>query len=168
MSAAFDLSSLFASPEGLIRQHEHRMARIAEAQRAIADAVGEAASPDERVRVRFSETDGVRDLTLDPRVLRLPAEDLARKIAETVNAARTACANEIAELSAATSAAGVPDPKAVLNQVPDVQRFLADLTKDTSRMTEQLESLVGQLTARAGVADDSDDTGGARRQPSAS
>jgi DNA-binding protein YbaB len=149
VSSAFDLSTLFGSPEALVAQHADRLARLADLQREVAEATGEAASADGRVHVRYSETRGIGELKLDPRVLRLPADDLADLITRTVNEAKQASAAVVAEATNRAQLAGIPDPEAVLDQVPGIQQFLADVTTDTGRMTEHLESLVERMSARA-------------------
>lgn len=150
MTSAFDLSTLFGSPEAFVAQHEERLARLADLHKEVAEAVGEAASDDGRVQVRFTEADGISELKLDPRALRLPADDLADLITRTVNDAKRAAAAAVAEAGSRAQQAGLPDPDAVLDQVPGIQQFLAEVTADTGRMTEQLESLMEQLTTRAG------------------
>jgi DNA-binding protein YbaB len=149
MTGPFDLSTLFGSPEVLVAQHEDRLARLADLHREVAEAAGEAASADGRVHVRYTEADGIGELRLDPRALRLPAGDLADLITRTVNEAKRAAAAAVAEAADRAQAAGVPDPESVLEQVPGIQQFLAEVTSDTGRMTEHLESLMERLSARA-------------------
>ncbi len=150
MTSALDLSTLFGSPEALVAQHEERLAQLADLHKAVTEAVGEAATADGRVQARYTEAEGITELKLDPRVLRLPADDLADLITRTVNDAKRAAAAAVDEAGSRAQQAGLPDPDAVLDQVPGIQQFLAEVTADTGRMTEQLESLMEQLSARAG------------------
>ena len=150
MTSTFDLSTLFGSPEAFAAQHEERLARLADLHKEVAEAAGEAASADGRVQVRYTGAEGISELQLDPRALRLPADDLADLISRTVNDAKRAAAAAVTEASDRARQAGLPDPDAVLDQVPGIQQFLAEVTADTGRMAEQLESLMEQLSARAG------------------
>lgn len=146
---AFDLSTLFGSPESLVAQHEDRLARLADLRREVAEAAGEAVSADGRVHVRFTEADGIVSLRLDPRALRLPADDLADMVTRTVNEAKRAAAVAVAEAAERARLGGVPHPESVLAHVPGIQQFLAEVTADTGRMTGQLESLMERMSARA-------------------
>ena len=149
----FDLSTMFGSPETFLAEHESRLARLADLHREVAEAAADADSTDGRVHARYTEVAGITELTIDPRALRLPADDLARLIAQTVNEAKWAAADAAGEAAERARLGGVPDAATVLQQVPDIQRFLADVTADTGRMTAELESLVERLSARAGRTD---------------
>jgi DNA-binding protein YbaB len=150
MTGAFDLSILFGSPESLVAQHEDRLARLADLRREVAAAAGEAVSADGRVQVRYTEEDGIVGLTVDPRALRLPAEDLADLITGTVNEAKRAAAAAVLEASGRARRGGVPDPESVLAEVPRIEEMLAEVTADTGRMTDQLQALMDRLSAGAG------------------
>jgi DNA-binding protein YbaB len=147
MTSAFDLSTMFGSPEGFLAQHEARLAQLADLHREVAQATGHADSADGRIRVRFTEAEGITELVVDPRALRLPADDLAHLIARTVNAAKQSASAAAGEAADRAHLAGLPDPASVLEQVPGIQQLLAQVTDDTGRMTGHLESLMERMAA---------------------
>jgi hypothetical protein len=100
---------------------------------------GEAA--DGRVRVRAVLPGRIENLELEPSVLRLRGEELAREIEAAVNTA-------LADLqSRAVTAAGASDLGALTDQLKDIQ-FNAE--HQFARLTTSLVEAQEQLTRRAG------------------
>src|SRR5262249_10297906 len=75
-------------PAALAALAEERIATAAGGQRRLAGRVGRAESPDGRVRAGVNTAQGLCELHLDPRALRLPAADLAATILRVTDAAR--------------------------------------------------------------------------------
>jgi hypothetical protein len=101
--------------------------------------MGEAA--DGRVRVRATLPGRIENLELEPSVLRLSGEELAREIESAVNAA-------LADLQGrAVTAAGAADLGALTDQLKDIQ-FNAE--RQFARLTASLVEAQEQLTRRAG------------------
>ncbi len=141
----FSFIDLSKGPEEIIRAHQERMARVQELQQATADIVGVAASEDERIKVNFSETEGVRNLALDPRVLRMPSEDLADEIMRLVNQARDDARRQIQQLVEDTAQDGLVDPQTVLEKMPEIEQSVDDLMRDSQAITHQLMDIVERM-----------------------
>jgi DNA-binding protein YbaB len=102
-------------------------------------ATGEAA--DGRVRVRAVLPGRIENLELEPSMLRLSGEELAREIESAVNTA-------LADLqSQALAAAGPADLGALTDQLKDIQ-FNAQ--RQFAKLTTSLVEAQEQLTRRAG------------------
>ena len=100
---------------------------------------GEAA--DGRVRVRAVLPGRIENLELEPSVLRLRGEELAREIEAAVNTA-------LADLQGrAVAAAGASDLGALTDQLKDIQ-FNAE--RQFAKLTASLVEAQEQLTRRAG------------------
>ena len=145
MSEEFGFIDLFRGPEEIVRAQQERMAKAQELQRATAEITGVAASEDERIKVTFSESDGLRDLVLDPRVLRLPSEDLAHEIIRIVNQARDDARKQLQQLVADSAQDGLPDPESVLEKMPEIERSVDELMRDSQAMTHQLMDIVERM-----------------------
>ncbi|MBN6056477.1 YbaB/EbfC family nucleoid-associated protein [Nonomuraea sp. RK-328] len=72
--------------ERLLQVAERQVAQAEEAQKALSDVVGRASDPDNLVHVEFN-AQGVRELELRPKAMRLSSEELAEKIKATIRAA---------------------------------------------------------------------------------
>jgi len=141
-----DLGDLFQSPDAFWRAQQRRIAAAEELQRRIQAAVGTATSDDERITVSYSEANGVEELTLDPRALRAGSEELATRIRQAVNGARADAREQIATLvREAAKADGVPDPQDVLAQVPDFEKTMEEVLRDTEEMGQQLTDIVERM-----------------------
>lgn len=145
MSEEFGFIDLFRGPEEIVRAQQERMAKAQELQRATAEITGVAASEDERIKVTFSESDGLRNLVLDPRVLRLPSEDLAHEIIRIVNQARDDARKQLQQLVADSAQDGLPDPESVLEKMPEIERSVDELMRDSQAMTHQLMDIVERM-----------------------
>ena len=100
---------------------------------------GEAA--DGRVRVRAVLPGRIENLELEPSVLRLRGEELAREIEAAVNTA-------LADLQGrAVATAGAADLGALTDQLKDIQ---FDAERQFARLTASLVEAQEQLTRRAG------------------
>ena len=103
--------------------------------------IGTGESADGRVRVRAALPGRIENLELEPSVLRLSAEELAREIESAVNTA-------LADLqSRAVAAAGPADLGALTDQLKDIQ-FNAE--RQFAKLTASLVEAQEQLTRRAG------------------
>jgi DNA-binding protein YbaB len=146
MSSSFDLGDLLRSPEELYAAQREQLAKAEELQRRIETVTGTATSSDERIAVSFSEANGVQDLVLDPRVLRMPSEDLAAEIVRLVNAARTEAHGQIQQVMNETLGdGGRPDPEQIGEQAAELQRSLDELMRDTMRMDGELTDVFDRM-----------------------
>lgn len=145
MSQEFGYIDLTSGPEEIISAQRERLARVQELQRATAETVGTATSEDERIRATFSESDGLRELVLDPRVLRLPSEDLANEITTVVNQARDHARRQIQQLVEGSAQDGLVDPATVLEKMPEIEQSVGDLMQDSQAITRQLMDIVERM-----------------------
>lgn len=103
--------------------------------------IGRGEAVDGRIRVRAVLPGRIEDLELDPSVLRLSGEKLARGIESAVNAA-------LADLQGrAVATAGAADLGALTDQLKDIQ-FNAE--RQFAKLTASLVEAQEQLTRRAG------------------
>ena len=103
--------------------------------------IGTGQAADGRVRVRAVLPGRVESLELDPSLLRLSGEELAREIESAVNAA-------LVELQGrAVAAAGRADLGALTDQLKEIQ---FDAERQFARLTASLVEAQEQLTRRAG------------------
>jgi len=79
----------------LARQAEQRIAQAADVQRRVASMVGRAESPDGHVMAGYGSAQGLLELHLDPRAMRMPSADLAATILRVADAARQDLARQI-------------------------------------------------------------------------
>ncbi|WP_127500387.1 YbaB/EbfC family nucleoid-associated protein [Actinoplanes solisilvae] len=103
--------------------------------------IGTGEAADGRIRVRAALPGRIENLEIEPSVLRLSGEELAREIESAVNAA-------LADLQRrAVAAAGPADLGALTEQLKDVQ-FNAE--RQFAKLTASLVEAQEQLTRRAG------------------
>jgi len=103
--------------------------------------VGTGEAADGRVRVRAALPGRIEKLELEPSLLRLSVEELAREIESAVNTA-------LADLQGrAVSAAGPVDLSALTGQLKDIQ---FDAQRQFAKLTASLVEAQEQLTRRAG------------------
>lgn len=103
--------------------------------------IGTGEAADGRVRVRAALPGRIEKLEVEPSLLRLNGEELAREIELAVNTA-------LADLQTqAVAAAGRPDLSALTEQLKDVQ-FTAE--RQFAKLTAALVEAQEQLTRRAG------------------
>ena len=103
--------------------------------------IGTGEAADGRVRVRAVLPGRIEHLELEPSLLRLSGEELAREIESAVNTA-------LADLqSRAATAAGSADLGALTDQLKDIQ---FDAQRQFAKLTASLVEAQEQLTRRAG------------------
>ena len=103
--------------------------------------IGTGESADGRVRVRAALPGRIENLELEPSLLRLSGEELAREIESAVNAA-------LADLQGrAVAAAGATDLGTLTDQLKDIQ---SNAERQFAKLTASLVEAQEQLTRRAG------------------
>ena len=107
------------------------MRRITEGAVTYDDVVGSAESEDGYVRVRMGATGVVEAIELDPKVMRMPSQDLAEVLTATLNQARDHLAEQLAERGA--------DPGR------EFQALTERLTGEHGSLGEALTSMQAQL-----------------------
>lgn len=149
-SDSFDLRDLLQNPEEIIAEQRAQLARAEELQAKINEVTGAAKSDDERIQVSFSESAGVTSLTLDPRVLRMPSEDLAAEIMRLVNVARQDTHAQIqVVLDDTLGEDGRPDMEELNEQVTAMKQQMNEFMQDTIRMDGELDVYIERMTKLA-------------------
>lgn len=128
----------------LAKAAERQAAEAAELQRRLAGLVGHAESADGRVSLTFSPAEGLPELRLDPRVLRLGSEGLAetiqavvRKAVQDLDQQKQQIAKEILG-SDFDPAEATPDPAAMASALDGVAEAVESAGDDLTKMVEQL------------------------------
>ncbi|WP_020579944.1 YbaB/EbfC family nucleoid-associated protein [Actinopolymorpha alba] len=145
MSEFDDVSELFRAPHEIMRAHEEQLRKAEELQAKLQQLTGRAETDDGRISVSFSQANGIEDLTLDPRALRMPTEDLAAEIRRLVNEAREDVRKQSEALTTEAFAAGAPDASALVEQLPQLQEELTELLRDTQGAGSDLDGMVERM-----------------------
>jgi hypothetical protein len=115
-ASRLDLSQFGAVPQpagsvdvrGVIDELRAQAARTVERRDRVRDLVGRAESDDGNVAATYTAADGVQQLVLNPRAMRLAAEDLAAEIVRVTGRARHDLDRQRAEVAAESGPAPAP------------------------------------------------------------
>jgi DNA-binding protein YbaB len=86
----------------LIRISKEQSAKVAEMQERAAEIKGRAESKDRRIKVTCTVADGVEDIEIDPRAMRMPAEKFAETLKELIHEATADLHRQLSELMSET------------------------------------------------------------------
>jgi DNA-binding protein YbaB len=103
----------------------------------LGDVRGRGAAAEGLVRVEIDGTSAILDLTLDPKAMRLPSEDLAAAVREAFDAAR-------GEVRGQLSAAEPPPTLDASTMLP----VLTELEATATRRLEEITAIVDDLDRR--------------------
>lgn len=112
------------------------------------EILGEGEAADGRVKVTAKLGGQLESVTLDPRALRLPAEDLGEQIVLAVNAALEDLRQKVTE-QADPSLVGF-DPEALAEQMLELQD---QSIKQMGRFTAGMEEMLERIARAAGTRD---------------
>jgi hypothetical protein len=147
----FDLGDELRSPEEIFAAQREQLERAEDLQRRIGAVTGSATSEDQRISASFSEANGVEELRLDPRAMRMASEDLAAEIKRVVNAALADAHGQIQGLlNDALGADGQPNAEQIGEQAAQLQTSLDELMRDTMRVDGELSGILEQIRRLAG------------------
>jgi DNA-binding protein YbaB len=134
------LNDLAASvrPEGFTEQLLQRARVMEEVQERIRALEGVGRTDDGYVVATYTAVDGLAGLTLDPRAMRMPSEDLARAVLAVSRAAR----EDFEEQRRAAAAELGPTPEVDLEEA---QRAIQDITESYTRGIGDMQSMVERL-----------------------
>lgn len=132
MTTYNQISQQIEQAEAMMREAEARLGNFQSLRPALAELAGRGEAADGQVTVEWT-TEGLTELELNPRVMRMPSTDLADAIKEAIGAAR-------ADLSEKTRAvlrdAGVGNEAAPsIDEVRAQLGRLREQTVDTARQT---------------------------------
>ncbi|GLZ08311.1 hypothetical protein Acsp03_57770 [Actinomadura sp. NBRC 104412] len=145
-------------PEILFREARSQFDQVAGMQRAMAELRGRAESQDGRVRAVYAQDQGLAEVQLDPRAMRMSAADLGRLIVEVSGAAKRDLERQMKELMDETFAQQdiTPDdlkdmfdePSGLTETLGSMGRIFEGATKEVEGMLDQIRRVMG--TAGAG------------------
>jgi hypothetical protein len=133
----------------LARQANERIAKAAEVQRLVAAMVGRAASPDGYVRAGYGTAQGLFELHLDPRAMRMPSVDLAATILRVADAARQDLARQTRQAVRETYGNAfdpievLRDPAQLTARLTEICEGYGSAAKDAGAATEQVRRRPG-------------------------
>lgn len=136
--------------EAILKASERQAARSQDLAEKAAELVGRAESPDGRVTVEWTDDKGLAALRIDPRALRLPAEELAELIMATARAAKDDLRTQADALAEELFGPdGDPmrmleDPAAVQAKIEEVQEVFHGTLRDTTAILENLRRTFGR------------------------
>jgi DNA-binding protein YbaB len=146
MSEFGDLGNL--DIQRLIRISEEHSAKAKEMQERSAELKGMAETKDHRIRVTCTLADGVTDIHIDPRAMRMPAEKFAETLKTLLHEANADLQHQLSELMAETYSDDanpmklIQDPEAAQERIHQAaavfDRTLDDAMEELGRIAKQL------------------------------
>lgn len=130
--------------ERFLRTAEDGRSRLQEMKERIAEVVGRGEAADGRISAEFRTEGGLTALDLDPRVLRLPSDELSREIRTAVNAA----AQDYQDKVRAVSAELFGGENAAEQITRNPQAAMAEVEKLADGFAVQMRELVRELTTQ--------------------
>ncbi|MFI0349685.1 YbaB/EbfC family nucleoid-associated protein [Actinomadura sp. 9N407] len=133
----------------MLRLSQERMEKLAAVREQIAGLSGRAESADGRVKVACTAEDPLAELTVDPRAMRMAADDLAETVRTTARLARQDLDDQVSEITAREYAeAGNPmdmlkDQDGLKKSLGDMQNMFQKAGRDAENMMEQLQRNLG-------------------------
>ncbi|MEV0403933.1 YbaB/EbfC family nucleoid-associated protein [Actinoallomurus sp. NPDC050550] len=129
---------------GLADQAQDQASKAAELQRRISGLVGHAETADGRIRLSFSPDEGLSELRIDPRAMRLGSEELAETIRELTRQAmrdlagrKQEAARELFGIDFEPEAAK-PDPEAMRRALHGVSAVVESTGQEMLTLVERL------------------------------
>jgi DNA-binding protein YbaB len=112
--AVFDLnpdSFQFEDLDRIINQSQELMRGLEQAQDGLAEVVGEGTAADGLIHVQVDGSGMLKDLTLNPRVMRLDSTTLAAELTQAIGAAHADVQRKVSELMSGVAAEFGMDPE---------------------------------------------------------
>ena len=125
------------------RDMQQQMGDFNKMQESIKEAVGRGEAAEGRVVAEYKSEGGLTKLELDPRAMRLSAEELSEEIRTAVNAATQDFQGKVREVTSSTFTMS-EDPQKGL----DPSKALANLDKIANGFAGQLSSLAKELNVQ--------------------
>lgn len=117
--------------DGRLRDMKKASEGMRIARERLATLVGTGTAADDKVKVTWAAATGLDQLTIDPRAMRMPSEDLARAVKQAITAAMADLRRQTAEVM-----------KEELGTVP------GDTAAKIEEMREAFDSEMNEITAR--------------------
>lgn len=138
----FDLDKVLA-------QAQQNVAKMATLKERMANLTGTGESAEGRVKVTSSPNDPVAEMRIDPRAMRMSAEDLSDAVRSAIKAARRDLDRQVEELAAFEYGdAGNPldamkDKERLKTTLGEVQGMFEKAGRDTQSLIDQLRRNLG-------------------------
>lgn len=148
-----DLSSLHnlagtgtdPDPSGLLRWVQERMTRSRQLRERGRELVGRAQNDDDTIEAAFTPDAGLQQLTINPRAMRMSADDLAAEIVRVAAAARDDYARQRGELADELGVDGIaPDPEQAQADVHAVVEQYRRGAGDMQALIERYRAALGR------------------------
>lgn len=138
------LGSSAAVQAALIDQMRANLARTAALREQVGDLVGKATSDDGHIRVTYTGAAGLAELSIDPRAMRRPSQDLAARIVRVTADARADLERQRAEL-VAESAGDTPELTRESGEA-----LLGELSRNYARSMDDIQTVFERFRRQAG------------------
>jgi hypothetical protein len=135
--------SLPPDPHALVEAARAKADRLVELRERLGDVLGRAATDDGYIAAACDGT-GLRELTLEPRAMRLPSEDLAAAIVTVSRSAREDYDRQRRELLAETGAVPEVDLEQSRAQLAELQESFRSGTGDLQTLFERFRTQSGR------------------------
>jgi DNA-binding protein YbaB len=129
-------------PELLGRDADRLIDAVQRTGEQAAQIVGTAESADGRIKVEYTAQDGVRNLTLDPRAMRMSSGELAETIQSLIAQARADFAAQGRELVAEATATSPLAPGRLGEAGRTAEAMLDERLRESMEMAERLRGLL--------------------------
>jgi DNA-binding protein YbaB len=148
-------------PEMLFRETRSQFDQVADMQRAMAELRGRAESQDGRVRAVYTQDEGLADVELDPRAMRMSAAELGQLIVQVSGEAKRDLERQMKELMDETFAQQdvTPDdlknmfeePSGLTETLGSMGRIFEGATKEVEGILDQIRRVMGPAAGSQGA-----------------
>jgi len=134
----------------LAQEMRDQTAQAVELQRQVAGLVGTAESRDGQVRLGFSPSRGLTELSIDPRAMRMGSDNLSRQIMDLCTQAMDDLDRQKQEAARETFGDDF-DPAALKLDAKSMEGALKGMTETVESAGQSMTSLMEQLRRRLGT-----------------
>ncbi|WP_067459575.1 YbaB/EbfC family nucleoid-associated protein [Actinomadura macra] len=142
-------------PEGLdlgdlMRQSQERMAKLALVREQMAGLQGRAESADGRVAITSTAEDPLAEIRIDPRALRMGAEDLAAALQETARRARQDLDAQVKKITS-REYGDTTDPMDALKDQDALKKSLTEMQGMFEQVGQRSQAMIEELQRNLGL-----------------
>lgn len=135
--------------EPLLDAARERARRAAALQERMAGTQGVGRSDDGLLTVRWTALEGVVEIAIDPRAMRLGAQTLGERLVEVTAAAKRDFETQLRQAAAEAAGgtfdpAAMPDPQAMRARMDAATAALTDVSGDAAALVKKLQQRLGR------------------------